>query len=79
MKYIKGKQISKNKYEITLEVTITDLNMFDNLVRCICTLDGKYHPLEPAYEKLMARTEHALWRYIDYYKPKEELNNPQKS
>ncbi|MFA5745392.1 MAG: hypothetical protein WCX82_04395 [archaeon] len=79
MRYINGKQVSKQKYEITIEVTDNELNMFDNLVRCICTLDGVYHPLEPQYEKLLARTEKALWKYVDYYKDKEKLNNPKNS
>ena len=78
MKYVSGKQISKHKYQITIEVTDYDLNLFDNLAHCICTLDKKYHRLEPQYERFIQKTEGVLWKYVDYYKDKK-LSNSKKS
>lgn len=78
MKYISGKQISKHKYQITIEVTDYDLNLFDNLAHCVCTLDKKKHRLEPKFERIIQKTESVFWKYVDYYKDKD-LSNTKKS
>lgn len=69
MKYISGYRNGKKTMRILLEVTQKDLDAFDDLKHCICTRDGKYHPLMPKYQKLIDQTETELWRYTDYVAP----------
>lgn len=69
MLYKSGYQISRNRYHVLLEVSMNDLNNFDDLDKCICTIDKIYHPLEKKYQDIIHKTEAALFHYVDYDEP----------
>jgi hypothetical protein len=69
MRQLSGYQVSKNKYHVLLEVTMDEMNKYDDLDKCICTEDKIYHPLEKPYQDLIHRTEKALFKYVDDDEP----------
>ena len=72
MKYISGYRNGKKTIRVLLEVTHKDLDAFDALKHCICTRDGKYHPLIAKYQKVIDSTQDELWKYIDDVAPQFE-------